>query len=90
MLDWSKPDKAMITVFGTLVLAFIVHILLFWVYKLRVSIQRHFIGTEMILPTAKSDKHLSRSLGSQISMVFGGNDGCTNNAFKANADNTKS
>lgn len=80
----------MITVFGTLILAFIVHILLFWVYKLRVIIQRHFIGTEMILPTTKSDKHLNGSLGSQISMVFGADDGCTNNAFKTNTDKTKS
>lgn len=79
VLNWEKPEKAMVMVFGTLILAITVHIVLFWIYKLRVFVQRRFFGTESILPTKN---HKSQSLGSQISMVFGENDGCTNEAFK--------
>lgn len=81
VLNWEKPEKAMIMVFGTLILAITVHIILFWIYKLRVFVQRRFFGTELILPT-KSKSPSGKSLGSQISMVFGENDGCTNEAFK--------
>lgn len=80
VLDWEKPQKAMVMVFGTLILAITVHIILFWIYKLRVFVQRRFFGTELILPT-KSKSPSGKSLGSQISMVFG-DDGCTNEAFK--------
>lgn len=76
----------MVTVFGTLVLAIIVHLFLFWIYKLRVFVQRRFINNEMVLPTKAKKQQLNGSLGSQISMVFGGNDGCTNEAFKSSAD----
>lgn len=83
VLDWSHPEKSMIMVAGTLVLAITVHIILFWVYKLRKFIQRRFFGTELILPTKSGkDRNSNKSLGSQISMVFGDNDGCTNEAFK--------
>lgn len=82
VLDWRKPEKASITVFGTLTLAIIVHILLFWIYKLRVYVQRKFFTTESILPTKASKNRLNGSQGSQISMVFGAEEGCTNEAFK--------
>lgn len=72
-----------VVVFGTLVLAIIVHVFLFWVYKLRVYVQRrYFSSTELILPTKAPKKQLNESMGSEISMVFGGDDGCTNQAFK--------
>lgn len=78
----------MVTVFGTLTLAIIVHVLLFWIYKLRVFIQRQFFTTELILPTKANPKQgFNGSMGSQISMVFSGdNDGCTNDAFKSSSD----
>lgn len=91
VLDWEQPKKAMVTVFGTLVLAIIVHVFLFWVYKLRVFIQRRLMANEMILPTKTTKKqHLNGSLGSQISMVFGGDDGCTNDAFKTSSNKMNS
>lgn len=89
VLDWSKPRKAMVTVFGTLILAIIVHMILFWIYKLRVFIQRRLIAKEMILPTKVTKQHKNGILhnNSQISMVFGGgNDGCSNEAFKNSID----
>lgn len=82
VLDWRKPEKASVTVFGTLMLAIIVHTLLFWIYKLRVYVQRKFFTTELILPTKTSKNRLNDSQGSQISMVFGAEEGCTNEAFK--------
>lgn len=91
VLDWSKPDKAMITVFGTLILAILVHICLFWIYKLRVFLQRRFFATELILPTqiitTTNKDRQSKSSGSQISMVFASNDGCANEAFKTSTSN---
>lgn len=80
----------MITVGGTLVLAIIVHMILFWIYKLRTFINRRCFATNLILPTSTSPKRrLERgSMGSsQVSMVFGeNNNGCTNQAFKTSAD----
>lgn len=77
----------MLTVFGTLTLAIIVHVMLFWIYKLRVFVQRRFFTTELILPTKTSkDRHI-KNRGSQISMVFGADDGCTNDAFKTSTNN---
>lgn len=89
VLNWAKPGNAMVTVFGTLTLAILVHIFLFWVYKLRVYVQRRYFTTKHILPTkTPKDKH-NKSLGSQISMVFGGDDGCSNDAFKTSSNNVK-
>lgn len=87
VLNWAEPGKAMITVFGTLILAIIVHVTLFWIYKLRVFVQRRFFTTEIIiLPTKEPKQRLNSSLGSQISMVFAGDEGCTNDAFKINTE----
>lgn len=76
---------AFVIVFGTLVLAIVVHVLLFWIYKLRVYVQRKFFATELILPTKAPKQRLNESLGSQISMVFGAEEGCTNEAFKTSS-----
>ena len=86
MLNWNEPGKAMVTVTGTLILAIIVHVTLFWIYKLRVFVQRRFFNTDLILPTKTPNQRLNTSLGSQISMVFGGDDGCTNDAFKTSSE----
>lgn len=87
MLNWAKPEKAMITVGGTLALAIIVHITLFWIYKLRVFVQRRFFGTNLILPTtAPPTLKTSSSIDSRISMVFGAQNGITNEAFRSSAD----
>lgn len=85
MLNWAEPGKAMITVFGTLILAIIVHVTLFWIYKLRVFVQRRYFSTKLILPIKAPKQHLNNSLGSQISMVFG-DDGCANDAFKTSSE----
>lgn len=76
----------MVTVFGTLILAIIVHVTLFWIYKLRVFIQRRYFTTELILPTKTPKQRLNSSLGSQISMVFGSDEGCANDAFKTSSE----
>lgn len=76
----------MITVFGTLTLAIIVHVTLFWIYKARVFVSRRYFSNEIILPTTAPKQRLNSSLGSQISMVFGGDDGCTNDAFKTSSE----
>lgn len=86
VLNWAKPDKAMVTVFGTLILAIIVHMFLFWVYKLRVFVQRRCFTTKLILPCNDKKQRLNGSTGSQVSMVFSTNDGHTNEAFKKNPD----
>ncbi|XP_055301375.1 protein rolling stone-like [Sitodiplosis mosellana] len=87
VLNWNEPGKAMVTVFGTLILAIIVHVTLFWIYKLRVFVQRRYFSTQLILPTkVPKQQRLNSSLGSQISMVFGGDDGCTNDAFKISSE----
>lgn len=85
VLNWNTPKKAMVTVFGTLILSIIVHSALFWVYKFRMFIQRSCFSTNLILPTTTSSKQrlAKTTMGSsQISMVFGENDGCTNQAFR--------
>lgn len=86
VLDWSKPGKSMVTVFGTLILAIMVHIMLFWIYKLRVFIHRRFISTKLMLPTKTPTDQFNKTGGSQISMVFG-DDGCTNQAFTSRSNN---
>lgn len=87
VLDWSKPDKALVTTFGTLVLALVVHMFLFTVYKLRVFIQRRFCTTDLILPTSSSKMQSTNSLQSRISMVFAGE---TNEAFRTSSDKVNS
>lgn len=78
----------MIMVAATLILSIIVHSLIFWVYKLRMFVQRRCFSTSMILPTTTSSKQrlAKGTMGSsQISMVFGEADGCTNQAFRTQA-----
>ncbi|XP_031626065.1 protein rolling stone-like [Contarinia nasturtii] len=48
-LNWETPDKALITVLGVLILIIVIHTVLFWIYKLRVFIQRRFFTTELVL-----------------------------------------
>lgn len=81
VLDWAKPKRAMVTVAGTLVLAILVHVFLFWVYKLRVFIQRRLNTKSLILPTTNQ----SDATGSRISMVFGSY-GISNDSFKSSTD----
>lgn len=38
MLDWTKPDRAMVTAVGTVALAIVVHTILFAIQKLRVFV----------------------------------------------------
>lgn len=77
----------MITVVGTLLVAICVHILLFWVYKIRVLVQRSLSSTKLILPTTRPPPlRPSNSVDSKISMVFSGQSGCVNDAFKNSAD----
>lgn len=74
------------TVLGTLLLAICVHIFLFWVYKLRVFLQRRLYETKIILPTTAPKLQPSNSMDSKISMVFGEQNGCVNNGFHNNDD----
>lgn len=69
ILDWAHPDKAIFLVIGIVILELTVQVLLFWIYKLRVHIQRRFFGIELILTTK--------------SMKFSRNNGYTNEAFKS-------
>lgn len=82
VLDWRKPSLAMKTVMGTLLLAICVHVFLFWVYKIRVFVQRRLYQTKLILPTTAPPLRPSNSMDSKISMVFGEQNGCVNDAFK--------
>lgn len=68
ILDWSHPEKALIAAFGILFITIFVHIFLFWIYKLRVFVQRRFFGIEINLTTK--------------SMEFDASNGYTNEAFK--------
>lgn len=55
----------MVTVVGTLVLGFVLHILMFLVYKIRTNIYKKCITKSTIIPTTMLHT------GSGISMVFG-------------------
>lgn len=52
VLDWTKPDQAIVTSLGTFLLSVVVHIVLFLVHKLRVCLhsllaqagKHHWIG----------------------------------------------
>lgn len=78
-MDWSKPSSAIVTAVGTVCLAIVVHIILFFVYKLRVQIYDKCTKKNVILPTSQAV-----STGSQISMVLGS--GYTNDAFKGSTN----
>lgn len=80
-MNWAYPKKAMVTVAGTLILAITVHMFLFWVYKLRVFIQRRLYTKSLILPTTNQ----SDQSGSRVSMVFGSY-GISNESFKTSTD----
>lgn len=56
VLDWEKPEAAIITTVGTFALAFIIHFTLFWVSKLRMLVQRRYFLSNVDLQTIASSK----------------------------------
>ncbi|XP_055303516.1 protein rolling stone-like [Sitodiplosis mosellana] len=65
VLNWAKPGKALITVTSVLLLVIIMHMILFCVYKLRVSTQRRLYRTAS-LPKDESQTFSSSSLDSYL------------------------
>lgn len=61
ILDWSRPDKAIVWVFGILATALAAHIFLFWVYKFREFIHRRYFGIKLNLTTESIDKQITHS-----------------------------
>lgn len=51
ILDYAKPGMAFAMVAMVAVLICAIHMALFWVYKLRVFIQRKLFSTGFVLPT---------------------------------------
>uniref|UniRef100_A0A182XCJ4 Protein rolling stone n=1 Tax=Anopheles quadriannulatus TaxID=34691 RepID=A0A182XCJ4_ANOQN len=70
VLDWNEPGKAMVTVVGTILLAMIVHMLMFAIYKLRVKIYLRYFNHKPIIPT-NSTLQLQTGKCDGISMVYG-------------------
>lgn len=71
VLDWRSPGKAMVTVVGTVVLAVIIHVLMFFLYKFRSFVYARWVNPKTILPT-NSTNNLKQSKSSDgISMVYG-------------------
>ncbi|XP_053662615.1 protein rolling stone-like [Anopheles marshallii] len=70
VLDWNEPGKAMVTVVGTILLAMIVHMLMFAIYKLRVKIYLRHFNHKPIIPT-NSTLQLQTGKCNGISMVYG-------------------
>lgn len=59
VLDWTKPDRALVTAVGTVTLAFIVHTVLFAIQKLRVFVHdrcggKNVPGALVASPSKKS------------------------------------
>lgn len=79
-MDWSKPGSAIVTAVGTVCLAIVVHIILFFIYKIRVQIHDKCTKKNVILPTS-----VPASPGVGISMVLGS--GYSNDAFKGSTNN---
>ncbi|XP_055593397.1 protein rolling stone [Uranotaenia lowii] len=71
VLDWNKPGAAMITVVGTIILAVIVHVLMFFVYKLRTVMYLRCFNTKPILPTNSTSNLQQGKPNDGISMVYG-------------------
>ncbi|XP_058059006.1 protein rolling stone-like [Anopheles bellator] len=71
VLDWSEPGKAMVTVVGTILLAMLVHILMFAIYKLRVKIYSRYFGGKPIIPTNSTLQLQTGKVDRGISMVYG-------------------
>lgn len=79
VLDWSKPEGALTTAVGVIVLAIICHTAIFGVYKLRVFIHDVSTRKNMVLPTSSEQQPTS-----PISMVLGS--GYSNNGFKGSTE----
>ncbi|XP_055639296.1 protein rolling stone-like [Toxorhynchites rutilus septentrionalis] len=71
VLDWQTPGRSMVTVVGTITLAIIVHVLMFFVYKLRNSIYLRFFNLKPILPTNSTINLQQGKACNGISMVYG-------------------
>lgn len=56
----------MITIIGTLILEFIVHMILFSIYKLRLFIQRRLFAKELISPAEVTEQQENGNVDSQI------------------------
>lgn len=71
VLDWRSPGKAMVTVVGTIILAVMTHVLMFFLYKLRTFLYVRYFNPKPILPT-NSTINLQQGKGCDgISMVYG-------------------
>lgn len=42
VLDWKRPEKTIPTIFALLIFGIFAHVILFWIYKLRVFIQQRY------------------------------------------------
>lgn len=74
ILDWAYPGEAIVVVIGLALLEVAVHMVLFWIYKLRVFLHRRYFGIELILTTKSTKIHENNSYTG------------TNNGFKATAN----
>lgn len=88
VMDWRKTGNTFVTILAIHVLAIIIHMVLFYLYRIRVFIQRRIERKNLILPTTANAGNASLN-DSRVSMVFGSNDGCNNAAFNAGSDNDK-
>lgn len=85
VLDWNKPEYAILTIAGTILLALIAHTSLFWVYQLRTYIYWKYFAVKLILPTSTNTGPTSPATpaNSTISMVIGE---YQNDGFKASTE----
>ncbi|XP_055316728.1 protein rolling stone-like [Sitodiplosis mosellana] len=51
LLNWEKPENALTTVVAVSILVILVHMILFYIYKLRVFTQLRLFETELVMPT---------------------------------------
>lgn len=71
VLDWRTPNKAMVTVVGTIVLAIIIHVLMFFLYKFRSFLYSRWFNPKTILPTNSTINLQQGKSCDGISMVYG-------------------
>lgn len=50
VLNWRFPFNAALTIFGVLFLSIAVHMFLFWIYNIRISIKKRYWKVEELKP----------------------------------------
>lgn len=82
-MDWSNPGLAFATMFGTILLALVVHTILFFICKLRMLVYKRKFDKKIVLPT--TNLTTNNNNGSRISMVLGQQE-YNNEAFKGSTE----